>query len=145
MNYGNTEVYLTAQQREELIRSLLGKTVTVEIDRPIGFVHHTKGVTLHYTVNYGFLPDVMGGDGEDQDVYVLGVEEPLKCFTGRIIGVIRRSDDNEDKLVGAPDGKNFTKDYIRKAVDFQEKHHVSFIQLDGESFEFAKTCTQERV
>ena len=128
MNYGNTEVYLTAQQREELIRSLLGKTVTVEIDRPIGFVHHTKGVTLHYTVNYGFLPDVMGGDGEDQDVYVLGVEEPLKCFTGRIIGVIRRSDDNEDKLVAAPEGMRLHREEIAEAVHFVEKYFDSNIE-----------------
>lgn len=128
MNYGNTEVYLTAQQREELIQSLLGKTVTVEIDRPIGFVHHTKGVTLHYTVNYGFLPDVMGGDGEDQDVYVLGVEEPLKCFTGRIIGVIRRSDDNEDKLVAAPEGMRLHREEIAEAVHFVEKYFDSNIE-----------------
>lgn len=128
MNYGNTEVYLTAQQREELVQSLLGKTVTVEIDRPIGFVHHTKGVTLHYTVNYGFLPGVMGGDGEEQDVYVLGVEEPLKCFTGQIIGVIRRSDDNEDKLVAAPEGMRLHREEIAEAVYFVEKYFDSNIE-----------------
>lgn len=128
MNYGNTEVYLTAQQREELVQSLLGKTVTVEIDRPIGFVHHTKGVTLHYTVNYGFLPGVMGGDGEEQDVYVLGVEEPLRCFTGQIIGVIRRSDDNEDKLVAAPEGMRLHREEIAEAVYFVEKYFDSNIE-----------------
>lgn len=128
MNYGNTEVYLTAQQREELVQSLLGKTVTVKIDRPIGFVHHTKGVTLHYTVNYGFLPGVMGGDGEEQDVYVLGVEEPLRCFTGQIIGVIRRSDDNEDKLVAAPEGMRLHREEIAEAVYFVEKYFDSNIE-----------------
>ena len=55
MGYGNTEVFLTAQQREELIQNYLGKTVTVTIDRPVGFHHVTKGVHLHYTLNYGFL------------------------------------------------------------------------------------------
>ena len=35
MGYGNTEVFLTDAQREELIRSLLGKTVDVIIDRPV--------------------------------------------------------------------------------------------------------------
>ena len=63
MQYGNTEQHLTPEAREALIRSYLGKTVDVVIDRPIGFVHHTKGITLHYTVNYGFLPGVSGGDG----------------------------------------------------------------------------------
>lgn len=125
MNYGNTEVYLSAEQRETLIRSYLGRTVTVEIDRPIGFVHHTKGVTLHYTVNYGYLPGVIGGDGEEQDVYVLGVEEPLERFTGTIIGAIRRRDDNEDKLVAAPVGMTFHQGQIGEQVHFVEKYFDS--------------------
>ena len=62
MQYGNTDIHLSRKERETLIRRYMGKTVDIVIDRPIGFVHHTKGVTLHYTVNYGFLPGVMGGD-----------------------------------------------------------------------------------
>ena len=50
------------QEREMLIREYLGKSVTVVIDRPIGFHHVTKGIHLHYIVNYGFLPGVTGGD-----------------------------------------------------------------------------------
>jgi inorganic pyrophosphatase len=72
----------------------------------------TKGIHLDYTVNYGFLPGVTGGDGEEQDVYVLGVSEPLETFTGRIIGVVRRNDDNEDKLIAAPEGMTFTAEEI---------------------------------
>lgn len=64
MGYGNTEIFLTSHQREQLIAEYLGKTVTVVIDRPIGYHHVTKGVHLDYTVNYGFLPGVIGGDGE---------------------------------------------------------------------------------
>ena len=127
MGYGNTEVFLTPQQREGLIRTYLGRTVTVEIDRPIGFVHHTKGETLHYTVNYGFLPGVMGGDGDEQDVYVLGVTEPLERFTGRIIGAIRRRDDNEDKLVAAPEGMVFHQAQIAEQVHFVERYFDSRI------------------
>lgn len=125
MQYGNTEVYLTPEERETLIRSYLGKTVDIVIDRPIGFVHHTKGVTLHYTVNYGYLPGVMGGDGEAQDVYVLGVSEPLERFTGRIIAAIRRKDDNEDKFVAAPEGMEFHQGQIAEAVHFVEKYFES--------------------
>lgn len=128
MGYGNTELFLSPEQREALIQSLLGKIVTVEIDRPVGFVHHTKGVTLHYTVNYGFLPGVNGGDGEEQDVYVLGVDEPLERFTGRIIGAIRRSDDNEDKLVAAPEGMVLHQGQIARAVHFAEKYFDSTIE-----------------
>ena len=117
MGYGNEEVFLSPQQRENLIQAFLGKTVTVVIDRPIGFHHVTKGIHLDYTVNYGFLPGVTGGDGEEQDVYVLGVQEPLERFTGTIIGAVRRRDDNEDKLVAAPEGIRFTAAQIAKKIE----------------------------
>ena len=134
MGYGNTELFLSAEEREVLIRAYLGKSVTVEIDRPIGFHHVTKGVHLHYTVNYGFLPGVTGGDGEEQDVYILGVATPLTTFTGRIIGVVRRGDDNEDKFVAAPEGMAFTAEQIEKEIAFVEKYFDSrvFSIFDGE-------------
>lgn len=127
MQYGNTEVYLTPEDRENLIQAYLGKTVEVVIDRPIGFIHHTNGVTLHYTVNYGYLPGVIGGDGEEQDVYVLGVDTPVERFIGRIIAVIRRTDDNEDKFVAAPEGMVFHQGQIAQAVHFVEKYFDSTV------------------
>ena len=133
MGYGNTELFLSSEERETLIREYLGKQVVVQIDRPIGFHHVTKGVHLYYTVNYGFLPDVTGGDGEDQDVYVLGVAEPLERFEGRIIGVVRRADDNEDKFVAAPAGMVFTGKQILEEIHFVEKYFDStvFSIFDG--------------
>lgn len=128
MGYGNTEVFLSDDQREALIRSLLGKTVDVVVDRPIGHTHVTKGITLHYTINYGFLPGVTGGDGEEQDVYILGVPEPLERFRGVVIGAIRRRDDNEDKLVAAPVGLRFSREEIRRATHFVEQYFDSTVQ-----------------
>ena len=127
MGYGNTEVFLTPQQREALIREYLGRTVTITVDRPIGFHHVTKGIHLDYTVNYGFLPGVTGGDGEEQDVFILGVDRPVATFSGRIIGVVRRRDDNEDKFVAAPEGMVFTAVQIRKEIDFVEKYFDSTV------------------
>ena len=133
MGYGNTEVFLPAEDREKLIRSWLGKTVTVTVDRPIGFHHVTKGIHLDYTINYGFLPGVIGGDGEEQDVYILGISEPLETFTGRIIGVVRRKDDNEDKFIAAPEGLTFTAEQMKQEIFFVEKYFDStvFSILDG--------------
>ena len=127
MGYGNTEVILTREERNALIWHWMGKTVDVTVDRPIGYVHTTKGITLDYTINYGFLPGVIGGDGEEQDVYILGVSQPLTTFTGRIIGVVRRKDDNEDKFVAAPEGMIFRSEQIRKEIDFVEKYFDSTI------------------
>ena len=128
MGYGNEEVFMTPQQREALIRSYLGKTVDVVIDRPIGYHHVTKGIHLDYTVNYGYLSGVLGGDGEEQDVYVLGVDEPLDRFTGRVIAAIRRKDDNEDKFVAAPEGMEFHQGQIMEQVHFVEKYFDSHIE-----------------
>ena len=129
MGYGNDQVFLSSQEREALIWKYLGKCVTVEIDRPIGFHHVTKGVHLDYTVNYGFLPGVTGGDGEEQDVYVLGIDEPIHTFTGRIIAAVLRADDNEDKLVAAPEGVTFSKEEIAEAIHFVEKYFDSEVIL----------------
>ena len=128
MGYGNEEVFLTPQQRQALMNSLMGKTVDVIIDRPIGHTHVTKGITLHYTINYGYLPGIMGGDGEEQDVYILGMEHPLERFSGPVIGVIRRYDDNEDKLVAAPEGVVFTRQQIAEETFFVEKYFCSTVE-----------------
>ena len=116
---------LNDRQREELIRAFLGKTVHIIVDRPIGYVHVKSGITFHYPINYGFIPGVMAGDGDEQDVYILGVDEPVEEFTGRIIGVVRRKDDNEDKLVAAPEGMAFHQGQIAEAVHFVEQYFNS--------------------
>ena len=97
-----------------------GRTVTVTVDRPLGS-RHPEHADLLYPVNYGFVPGVPGGDGEEQDVYILGVDRPLASFTGRVIAVIRRLDDAEDKWVAAPETCAFTPEAIGAAVDFQER------------------------
>ena len=111
------------EAREQIIRQLLGKTVHVEVDRPMGYVHKD----MVYPVNYGFIPGVIAGDGEEQDVYILGVDEPLSSFDGTVIGAIRRKDDCEDKLVVAPAGMEFHQGQIAQAVHFQEQYFDTYI------------------
>ena len=72
-------------------------------------------------MNYGYIEGVMGGDGDEQDAYVLGVDVPVETFTGRCIGVIEREDDVETKLVVVPDGLVLSDDEVMAAVDFQER------------------------
>lgn len=68
-------------------------------------------------------------DGEYQDAYVLGVDEPIDGFEGKVIGIIHRKDDIEDKLIVCDGSKNYSKEEIRKAVDFQERYSKSKIIL----------------
>ena len=102
--------------------------VKVKIDRPKGS-RHPKFCDLIYPVNYGFVEGVMGGDGQEQDVYVLGVDEPVSDFEGIVIAIIRRNDDVEEKWVAAPIGTIFSKEEIEEKVHFQEKYFDSEIIL----------------
>ena len=104
----------------------LGETARIEIDRPIGSKHPKRGFV--YEVNYGFVPDTKAPDGEEIDAYLLGVDEPVKEFTGICIAVIHRSDDNDDKLIVIPENfKEISDEEIMKAVDFQEKWFKSSV------------------
>jgi len=100
---------------------IIGKTVSVKIDRPLG-TYHPRINTIFYTVNYGYVEGVLGGDGHEQDVYLLGVDVPVQEYTGVVIAVIRRLDDVEDKWVVAPEEKTFTKEEIEKLTYFVEQY-----------------------
>ena len=97
----------------------LGKIVRARIDRPMGSRHPQHGFL--YPLNYGYIPGTLSPDGEELDAYVLGVFEPVTEFEGRCIAVIQRLDDEDDKLVLAPDGKNYTDEQIAALTEFQER------------------------
>ena len=107
---------------------MFGKTVTVLIDRSMG-TYHPKHKDMFYPVNYGYIPGLMAGDGEEQDAYVLGVNEPLQEFTGVVIAIIHRIDDVEDKWVVAPEGVTFSKEEIWEQVKFQEQYFKAEIRM----------------
>ena len=105
---------------------MIGKKVKVTVDRPIGS-YHPDYPDLLYTVNYGYIPGILAPDGEEQDAYILGVDEPIKEFVGTVIAIIHRKNDWEDKWIVAPEGVPFTADEIMSAVNFQEKYFESEI------------------
>lgn len=115
--------------RTALIEKYLGKTVRIEIDRPIGYIHKKEKYTLVYPINYGYIPSVFGGDGEELDVYLLGVNEPVTEYTCRIIGAALRKNDCEDKLIAAPNGRSFTADEAYEMIKFQEQWYDTEIEM----------------
>ena len=112
------------KHRNQIILDNMGKTVHVVVDRPIGYKHGD----IVYPINYGYIPGVIAGDGEEQDAYILGVEEPLAEFDGQVIAAIRRKNDCEDKLVVAPQGTVCHQGQIAEAVHFQEQYFESFTE-----------------
>ena len=107
---------------------MIGEIVKVIVDRSMGS-YHPKHKELFYPVNYGYIEGIIAPDGEEQDVYILGVNEAVNEFTGKIIAIITRLDDVEEKWVVAPENMTFTKDEIMKQVEFQEKYFKSEIRM----------------
>lgn len=100
---------------------MIGSIVKVIVDRPLGS-YHPKHKDIYYAVNYGYVPGVIAPDGEEQDAYILGVHEPVSEFEGKVIAMIHRLDDVEDKWVVAPESASFNKEEIMKQVAFQEQY-----------------------
>lgn len=100
--------------------SYIGKIVDVKIDRAFGTTHPKHGFI--YPINYGYVPNTISRDGEELDCYVLGVFEPIEEFRGKCIAIVHRTNDNDDKLVIAPENKNYSDDAINALVEFQEQY-----------------------
>ena len=64
------------------------------------------------------------------DVYILGVFKPLETFKGRCIAVIQRSDDDDDKLIVVPEGKDYSDEQILALTEFQERFFESSVTRD---------------
>ena len=73
---------------------MIGEIVKVIVDRPLGS-YHPEHKDLYYPVNYGYIEGIMAPDGEEQDAYIVGVNEAVKEFTGKITAVVHRLDDVE--------------------------------------------------
>ncbi len=124
-------------------RPIVGSRVHIIIDRPLGSRHPKWG--FRYPVNYGYVLGSLGKDGEPIDAYVLGIDEPLKEFKGTCIAVIHRLQD-EDKLVVAPEGRNYSDEQIEKMTGFQEKHFSSIIIRSRQtSIGRSNTCSSVRI
>ena len=110
---------------------MLGITVSVIVDRPMGS-HHPQHPDMIYPINYGYVPGIMAPDGEEQDAYILGVDVPVDTFTGKVIAIVHRFDDVEEKWVVAADGAVLTKADIEKSIAFQERYFRSELFLAKE-------------
>lgn len=114
---------MNGELKNQIIKENMGERVHVVVDRPIGYQHGD----LVYPINYGYIPGIIAGDGEAQDAYILGVNEPLAEFDGQVVAAIRRKNDCEDKLVVAPQGTVYHQGQIAEAVHFQEQYFDSTI------------------
>lgn len=100
------------------------KTLKVIVDRPIGYKDSFGNI---YRINYGYIPDIIAGDGEEQDAYILGVDEAISEYEGELVAIIHRSDDVEDKWVVS--NKKYKKEEIERQVHFIEQYFHYSIEV----------------
>lgn len=101
----------------------LGKVVDIEFDRPVGY--QAKPEHNPYPINYGFINNIYSLDGAEVDCYYLDSNEPLKQATGKVVAVVKRYDDIENKLVVS--NENHSEEEIKGAIDFIEQYFDSII------------------
>lgn len=106
-------------------KDYLGKMVTVKMDRPLGSKHPSRGFI--YPINYGYIPNTISGDGEELDAYVFGCFDPIEECDGKVIAVIHRTNDDDDKLIVSIDGRDYSDEVIRALTEFQERFYESVI------------------
>ena len=104
------------------VKDYLEKEVEIKIDRP----RHPKHGFIHM-INYGFIPNTVSGDGEELDAYLLGEYESVEESKGKVIAIIHRTNDDDDKLIVSKEGKDYSDDAIRALTEFQEKYFDSVI------------------
>ena len=62
----------------------------------------------------------------------MGVNKPVEVFRGKVIAIIHRLNDVEDKWVVVPEDELYSKEQIEEQVKFQEKY-----------FEYEIECAEE--
>ena len=102
-----------------------GKKVKVVFDRPYGTKH--PKLDWSYQLNYGYVPETLSPDGEELDAYYLSEKMPLTEVEGVCIGYIHRENDDDDKLLIAKEGEQYSDEQIKELVYFQEQGFHSTI------------------
>ena len=112
-------------------KDFLGKKVKVVMDRPMGSRHPEWDFL--YPINYGYVPNTISGDGKELDAYIVGIFEPIEEYEGKCIAAIHRLDDDDDKLVIAPEEKIYTKQQIEALVELEERffEHVIIEEIQN--------------
>lgn len=105
---------------------MIGDIVTVIVDRPLGS-YHPEYKDMFYPINYGYIEGIIAFDGEEQDAYILGIDKAVQEFRGKIIAIVHRSDNVEEKWVVCPENLTFSKEEIIEQIKFQEKYFQSEI------------------
>ena len=57
-------------------------------------------------------------------MYVFGTDQPIEIYTGKVIAVYHRLNDNEDKWIVSLSGKTIQAEDILEFISFQEQYFI---------------------
>jgi inorganic pyrophosphatase len=93
----------------QIVKALIeipqGSRTKYEIDKPTGLLKLDRVIhsSFHYPVNYGFIPQTLGLDGDPLDILVLCSQsiQPLCFVEATVIGNMQMIDtgDKDDKII----------------------------------------------
>lgn len=106
----------------------MSRLINVTIDRPIGYRNEQGTI---YPINYGYVENIIGGDGEEQDAYIISntVNGPIESFEGVLIAIVKRHDDHETKWIISTPGETYTTEELNDKVQFIEQYFDTSIYL----------------
>ncbi len=103
-------------------------SVSGTIDRPLESAH-PRHPEMIYPINSGYVNDIFAGDGTEQDMYVFGTDQPINTFSGKVVGVYHRLNDNEDKYTEARPIREDIHDDMKvtpPGIDLSDKYYFGF-------------------
>ena len=126
----------------EIVNALIeipqGSRAKYEIDKTTGLLKLDRVVysSFHYPVNYGFIPQTLGDDGDPLDILVMCGEaiQPLCLVEATVIGNMQMIDNGEkdDKIIAVA-----TKDpTVNHITDVNElpKHFIAVLKNYFENY-----------
>ena len=108
-----------------LQKEMLGKTVTVVIDRPYGSLHPHIG-DLECPYNFGYTEDSLQS-GDFQDCYVIGPKQPLERFTGVCSGIVYRQETGSSRWIVTPLSEVISHEEIIRLIGEEEQYYSTRI------------------
>ncbi len=94
---------------------MLGKLIRVAVTEAVGAPLPDGGV---YKLNHGAPIGKFRPTTPISGVLILGIDNPVKHFDGRVIAILKFKDNGEQKIVAAPKSKRFIDWEIKKLVSF---------------------------
>ena len=115
-----------------LIEIPQGSRTKYEIDKKTGLLKLDRIIysSFHYPINYGFIPQTLGLDGDPLDILVMCSEsiQPLCLVEATVIGNMQMIDTGvaDDKIIAVA-AKDPGVNYI-KSVDELPKHFIAVLR-----------------